>query len=78
MKINGKTIKAKRFAFDGCHKMYILETREDYNQAKAAGYGVYSINAIQSVFEGSCPLRFIHNWSLTIEIVNQGDSASFC
>ena len=31
MKINGKTVIGDKFAFDGCHKIYICKTVEDEN-----------------------------------------------
>jgi hypothetical protein len=26
MKINGKEVTAKKFAFEGCHKIYVIDT----------------------------------------------------
>ena len=33
MKINGKEVTAKKFAFEGCHKIYVIDTPEEEAQA---------------------------------------------
>jgi hypothetical protein len=64
MKINGKEVTAKKFAFEGCHKIYIIDTPEEEAQALKYGYDIYPIEEIKEAYEGSCSLKFISNWPL--------------
>ena len=38
MKVNGQTIVGEKFAYDGCHKMYVLETEQEEQEAIKFGY----------------------------------------
>lgn len=77
MKINGKEIKAKQFAYDGCHKIYLIEDTDDLKEAKDIGYDIYDIKLLKETYDGSCSLRFINNWKLTEQIVPQFETAKF-
>lgn len=61
----------KEFAYDGCHKCYIIETEEDKNVMTEIGYDFLPIIDLANTFNDSCPLRFINNASLTKSIVPQ-------
>jgi hypothetical protein len=58
---------AKEFAFDDCHKIYILETPEEKAEAVDAGYSVFPIDELEDMYDGSCPLRFVSFWNLSKE-----------
>jgi len=75
--INGKQTKAKKFAFDGCHKIYLIESAKDAREALEVGYDIYPIAELQSAYEDSCGLRFISNWALTVDFVAQFEDATF-
>ncbi|CAB5220024.1 hypothetical protein UFOVP232_28 [uncultured Caudovirales phage] len=75
--INGKTTTAKKFAFDGCHKIYLLEKAGDEADAIDTGYDIFPISELQSAYDGSCGLRFISDWSLTKSFVPQFEDAVF-
>lgn len=77
MKINGKEIKAKQFAYDGCHKIYLIEDTDDLKEAKDIGYDIYNIKLLKETYDDSCSLRFIDNWKLTEQIVPQFETAKF-
>ena len=77
MKINGKEIKAKQFAYDGCHKIYLIEDTDDLKEAKDIGYDIYNIESLKETYDDSCSLRFINNWKLTEQIVPQFETAKF-
>ena len=77
MKINGKEIKAKQFAYDGCHKIYLIEDTDDLKEAKDIGYDIYDIELLEETYDDSCSLRFIDNWKLTEQIVPQFETAKF-
>ena len=64
LKINGKTITADRFAFDGCHKIYLIENQEQADNATELGYTLLPIADLPEAYESSCSLRFISNWAL--------------
>jgi hypothetical protein len=78
MKINGKETKAKSFAYDGCHKIYLLENEEEWEDALSNDYDVYPISKLQEKFDSSCSLRFISPWNLDKRnYVNQFEDAVF-
>lgn len=72
IKINGTKIKTNGFfAYDNCHKIYIIEDSKDTKEAKEIGYDIYSIEDLQNAYENSCPLRFISNWKLDKQYIKQ-------
>ena len=73
MKINGKEIKAEMFAYDGCHKIYLLKNEDEESEAFHCGYDILSIENLRSIWEKSCYLRFISTWDLTECVVEQGE-----
>lgn len=77
MKINGKETNAKQFAYDGCHKIYIIEDENDLNKAKEIGYNILDIKELKETYLNSCELRFISNWKLTKKYVRQFEEAVF-
>ena len=75
--INGNKTKAKFFAFDGCHKIYLLESDEDITDASSSsGYKVYPIKGLKKAWADSCGLRFINTWKLK-RVVAQFEEAVF-
>lgn len=76
MKINGCEITAKQFAYEGCHKIYLLDD-DDVADAIDTGYDIYPIEQLEGVFDGSCELRFISNWKLDKQYVAQFEEALF-
>ena len=62
--INGTEIYADEFAYDGCHKIYLLESEEERQEAIEAGYQICSVNDLEEIYWDSCPLRFISTWNL--------------
>ena len=78
MKINNIEISAKHFAYDGCHKIYLIETMEQYWDAQSSEYTVLHISKLKKTFENSCGLRFISSWDLSkSNIVDQCEEAEF-
>lgn len=77
MKVNGKEIKGNKFAYDGCHKIYICEDKEDIKEAVELSYGIFDIRQIEEIYEDSCPLRFISNWKLDKNYIEQFSQAKF-
>jgi len=72
VEINGRTaIHNGYFAYEGCHKMYILEDEEDIKQATEFQYSVLPMEDLEETYKNSCPLRFISNWKLTERYVPQ-------
>lgn len=86
MKINGKQVKTYKnkkeningvFAYDGCHKIYICETKKDCIDALANGYRIIEISLLEEIYNLSCELKFINNWKLTKTYVPQCEDAYF-
>ena len=63
MKINGIEVTATQFAYDGCHKIYLLETEAELKEALEYGYRIRPIEELEDTFESSCGLRFISGWT---------------
>ena len=66
-----------KIAFNGCHKIYICESDEDLKEAKECGYKIHELDELKTLFEKSCSLKFIYNWSLTKFYVEQFEDAKF-
>lgn len=77
MKVNNKIIKGDKFAFDNCHKIYIIESEQDLIEAKEMGYDIYDINYLPTAYRDSCELKFISNWQLDTQYVQQCEDAKF-
>lgn len=75
--INGKAITAYGFAFDGCHKFYLIETPEDEAVLRGYGYELYDIDGLPRAWADSCPLRFIDKADLSEMVVPQCTPAIF-
>lgn len=72
IKINGTKIKTNGyFAYDNCHKIYIIEDNEDLKKALKIGYDIYDIKEIEEKYNNSCSLKFISNWKLDKQYIKQ-------
>lgn len=54
----------KFFAYEGCHKIYLLENKEQLEEAEKYLYNIFSIDSLLEIYEDSCSLRFINFWDL--------------
>lgn len=54
-----------RIAYDGCHKIYLLNTEDDLTEAGEYGYTTRPANQIRRTITESCGLVFVQPWSLT-------------
>lgn len=77
LEINGKTVIGNKFAYEGCHKIYICENENDILEAMNIGYKIFDIEYIEEVYNNSCSLRFINNWKLTEVYAEQFEEANF-
>lgn len=70
--INGTKVRADEFAWEGCHKIYVVTDQASRDQLVEYGYTFYPIAELQEVWDSSCGLRFISDASLNQEYVEQG------
>lgn len=77
MKINGIDVVGTRFAYDGCHKIYIIEDEDDRKEAEEYGYQMLDIAYLVDTWDTSCELKFISNWKLDKQYVAQFEDAIF-
>lgn len=77
MKINNLEVVGNKFAYDDCHKIYIIEDEQDLKEAQELDYTIYKIDEIEEKYENSCPLKFISNWKLDKNYVYQCEKAVF-
>ena len=76
MIINGYKVTQKHFAYDGCHKIYLLKDKRQVAKAESHGYEIHPIELLQDKWDESCGLRFISTWDLQ-QIVKQYERATF-
>lgn len=62
--INDEEVFANNFAYDGCHKIYLLENSEEEETAKKAGYNIHPVELLEKKYRQSCGLEFINTWNL--------------
>lgn len=63
IKLNNKPIEAAiAFAFDGCHKVYLLKGPNDIRDALRYDYTIYPISELEETFSMTCSLRFVSWW----------------
>lgn len=62
--INGERIAANHFAFDGCHKIYLIGSTTDRRTMIDFGYekDIFPISKLPWAWDKSCFLRFI-SWA---------------
>lgn len=77
MKINNVEVIGNRFAYDGCHKIYMIENQEDEQKSRECGYEILDISQLIKTYKDSCELRFIRNWKLDKLYVAQFENATF-
>ena len=76
MKINSIEITSKEFAYDGCHKIYLIETEANKEEAISCEYKILPIEKLKDTYFNSCGLEFINTWALKT-IVGQSQRAIF-
>ena len=67
MKISNHEIKATHYFYDGCHKIYLIETPQDKQHFLSIGYtedDIYPIDTIIDTYQNACPLKFISTCKL--------------
>lgn len=57
-------VKADMLAYDGCHKIYLITDSKDESEAMDYGYELWGVNNLPSVWDSTCPLRFIQFWDV--------------
>ena len=73
--INGEVVKATHFAYDGCHKIYLIGSVEQAVEMGSYGYGqgdILPVSELARVWEETCFLRFISWADLGETVVEQG------
>lgn len=81
MKINDIEVVGDYFFYDWCHKIYIVEDIEDIKSMEKHDYDIntalFNIRELESIYNNSCPLKFISNCKLTIQYAEQCEGVDF-
>lgn len=77
MKIGRYKVRDQFFAYDGCHKIYLIEDQNDQNEAIELDYEILPISQLFDTYLESCSLRFISNWKLNKDYARQFKEANF-
>lgn len=78
LRIDGTVIDAAEFAYDGCHKIYLIFTAADRAAMISYGYGedtssIVAVSELPRVWGETCFLRFISRADLKgPDLVAQG------
>lgn len=73
--INGEQVSASEFAYDGCHKIYLIAN--DEGRRNVEGYDIYPASRLPDVWKETCWLRFISPADLnSADLVAQGEEAT--
>ncbi len=70
--VNGKPVTAKEFAWDECHKIYLINSEKDREELLDCEYKSADIGGLQEAWDNSCSLRFISSGDLSHGLVKQG------
>ena len=76
LRINGEVVAAGAFAYDGCHKVYLIRNEGELATIRGCGYGdgdILPVSELPRVWAETCFLRFISSADLTEQYVEQGD-----
>ena len=77
LKVNGTEITAKEFAYDGCHKIYLINSDKDREEAVEMQYPLYPIAELEQKYKTSCGLEFINNWDLSSVVPQFAENVLF-
>lgn len=73
--INGEAVDAVEFAWDGCHKVYLIANDDDRQRMQDYGYtdegDILPIDELPEIWEVTCPLRFISSADLSRDYIEQ-------
>lgn len=73
--INKHHSPATEFAYDGCHKIYLLDNGERDRHGDEAhlldGYRILPVEDLPTIWNTTCPLRFISSWDLSANYAKQ-------
>jgi hypothetical protein len=77
LRINDAVIDATEFAYDGCHKIFLISSAADREKMIVQGgytdSDILPVSRLLEVWESTCPLRFISRADLTEVLVQQAD-----
>lgn len=79
IKVNGEFINSiGYFAFDGCHKFYMIEDDDDLKLVMSCGYELHPDTELKKLYEkSSCGLKFIENVKCSKYYVEQFERAKW-
>ena len=71
VRVNGTKVWTDEFAWDECHKIYLVTDQVSRNKLEGYGYEFFPINKLKDVWDDSCSLRFISDASLSQSYISQ-------
>lgn len=71
VRINDIEVRADEFAWDHCHKLYVVTDQESRDLLEGYGYDFYPVSKLQWAWDRSCGLRFISSANLEETYVPQ-------
>lgn len=69
--VDAREVQAESVAYDGCHKIYLIQTQADLDLLTDLGYAIHPLDRLQDIWDISCPLRFVSLADLSEDIVPQ-------
>ena len=57
-------VLTNKFAYDGCHKIYLITSEKDESEAWDYSYQLRGVEELPAIWNATCPLRFIQFWDV--------------
>lgn len=79
VRINGTPVFAEGFVWDGCHKIYLIDSPESRQQLLEHGWSENDfrpLNDLPQAWNSSCPLRFISSGDLETPYIAQDEDGT--
>lgn len=57
-------VLANKFAYDGCHKIYLITDSKDESEAWDYSYQLRGVEELPAIWDATCSLRFIQFWDV--------------
>ena len=69
--VDVEKVEAIAVAFDGCHKIYLIQSEDERCMMLDYGYEIHPLDKLQEIWDKSCPLRFIQTAGTLESVVHQ-------
>lgn len=79
VRINGNPVEAEGFMWDGCHKIYLIDSPEALQQMLESGWSeddILPLGHLAEAWGSSCGLRFITSGDFAQDYISQEEDGT--